>query len=820
MHCALLPSFTERLENMLLGIRDVSVTLCGDFNVDLLTENENSNFFNMLYSVNFLPVVNIATRITENSATCIDQIWHNKFNVANSGVIVSDISDHYPVFATFNIFKDDDLVTKTFRDHSRANLRKLCSAVELIANRYVGECINMNVDSKCNWFVENFKDVYNSTCPKKTKIMGVKRLLKPWITSEIRRMADYKHRLFKQQKMNLIPFHTYNIYKNNLSRRIKLSKKNYYVNKFKDCNSNIKNTWKTINSIMSNNKRSPKKFELLNENGNLITDPVDVGNNFCEYFSSVACKLDENIPRTDTDPLHFMPDQLPETFTPAPATTDEIVKLIKSFKDRPCNINNIPVFIYKTVALYIAPVICDIFNCTLSEGKFPSILKLARILPLHKSKSHKITNNFRPISLLPMMAKIVEKLMKARAVQFIEDNSILYNKQFGFRTGCSTSDAVLHFVDDCVTALDNKLYTVSIFLDFSKAFDTVNREILLRKLDRLGFRGNILNFFDSYLSDRQMYVSINGHDSTIKTTNIGLPQGSVSATWLFSLYINDMHRTSNKLKFIHFADDTTVYMSGSNLTALCADVCEELNVIDDWLKANRLSLNKDKTYFMIHTHNKFNINDCMIKIGDTPITYVRSMKFLGLTLDDRFSYNDHLQNLIKQLSKIKGLLYKLSAYVPPYIIRKLYYALFYSRLLYNISVWGNTSVTNINRVRRINSSVVNIFMPSLPDIMPLPLSYDNLYKYVCLKTFHNYLHSDFFVYFRNKILTLIPSHVYSTRFSSNSSLILPALYKTVSPHQFLFTTVKLWNTLPPEIKEIQDRAMFVNRTKVFLLNNS
>ena len=170
---------------------------------------------------------------------------------------------------------------------------------------------------------------------------------------------------------------------------------------------------------------------------------------------------------------------------------------------------------------------------------------------------------------------------------------------------------------------------------------------------------------------------------------------------------------------------------------------------------------------------------------------------------------------LNSFSKLKE-----SAYVPPYIIRKLYYALFYSRLSYNISVCGNTCVTNINRVRRINSSVVNIFMPSLPDIMPLPLSY-NLYKFVCLKTIHNYLHSGFFVYFRNKILTLIPSHEYSTRFSSgSSSLILPALYKTVSHHQFLFTTVKLWNTLPPEIKEIQDRTMFVNRTKVFLLNNS
>ena len=207
------------------------------------------------------------------------------------------------------------------------------------------------------------------------------------------------------------------------------------------------------------------------------------------------------------------------------------------------------------------------------------------------------------------MAKIIEKLMKTRAVKFIEDNKVLYNKQFGFRSGCSTSGAILHYVDDshCVTALDSKLYTVSIFLDFSKAFDTVNEDIMLRKLDRLGFRDNINSFFKSYLTDRQTYVNIGGHDSTVRTTNIGLPQRSVSATWLFSLYINDLHRTSDKLNFIHFADDTTVYMSGRDLTVLCREVCEELNAIDDWPKANRLSLNTDKTYFMIHTHNKFDI---------------------------------------------------------------------------------------------------------------------------------------------------------------------------------------------------------------------
>ena len=277
---------------------------------------------------------------------------------------------------------------------------------------------------------------------------------------------------------------------------------------------------------------------------------------------------------------------------------------------------------------------------------------------------------------------------------------------------------------------------------------------MLRKLDRLGFRDYINSFFKSYLTDRQTYVNIGGHDSTVRTTNIGLPQGSVSATWLFSLYINDLHRTSNKLNFIHFADDTTVYMSGRDLTVLCREVCEELNAIDDWLKANRLSLNTDKTYFMIHTHNKFDINDYSIKIRDKTIKYVRSTKFLGLILDDRFSYSDHVSQLVKQLSKIKGVLLKLSHVVPSFVIRKIYYALFYSRISCNITVWGNGNVTDVNRVRKINKSVMDIFLNKVPNSIPRPFLYNDLYNFACLKTLHIYNYNEFFTYFNEKFWVL------------------------------------------------------------------
>ena len=222
-----------------------------------------------------------------------------------------------------------------------------------------------------------------------------------------------------------------------------------------------------------------------------------------------------------------------------------------------------------------------------------------------------------------------------------------------------------------------------------------------------------------------MYVSVDGCNSDIRTTNIGLPQGSVSAPWLFCLYVNDMHRASDKLKFIHFADDTTIYMSGGNLTRLCADVCDELDLIDDWLKANRLSLNIDKTCSMVHTHYEYDVNDCDIRIRNVKIKNVRETKFLGLMIDDRLKYNGYATVLAKQLSRIKTV-----------SLRHLYYALFYSRMIYGIAVWGGGNVTNASRINKINRAAISIFVEDLPEHISVPFQYDNVYRCHCSIIFH------------------------------------------------------------------------------------
>lgn len=812
--------FLTHLEALTSSIPNKSIILCGDFNIDLLNEGNNDEISNVLYSFNFFPLINIATRITVNSASCLDHIWYNKLNISFSGAVVANVSDHYPVFCVIDIPKKNQTISKTFRSHCKSNIDKFCIVVRDMCKDYFDLGTNSKtVDEKCCYFTSHMEQLYNRCFPIRVRILSIKYLLKPWITQDIRRRAKFKHYLFKQYKLNNVTFEAYNQYKNNLSNIVRLAKISYYKVKFQNCNRDIKKTWKTINKILSKSSHSKSNaITLLNDNGDEVNDPHVVSNIFCNYFSTIADRLDDNIPLTDTDPMYYMPDPIPDTFNPAPANANEVEGIISALEDKPSNINNIPIFIIKKVSHLISPIICDIFNSSLTHGHFPTDLKHARVIPLYKAKSNKEKNNFRPISILPLLSKLIEKLMKNRAVQFINDSNILYNYQFGFREGRNTSDAVLHYVDECVTALDNKSFTISVFLDFSKAFDTVNRDILLRKMDRLGFRGNVNNFFKTYLTDRSMYVSVNGCDSTTGTVNIGVPQGSVSASWLFTLYINDMHRCSRRLKFIHFADDTTIYMTGSNLKELTKQMCEELNAIDDWLKTNRLSLNISKTSYMIHTHNHFDLNDCVLTIRGTPIKYVRFTKFLGLIIDDRLSFNDHMYGLSKQLSRVKGVLFKLSSFLPPFMIRQLYFALFYSRLAYCISVWGGGNITNINKVSRINRSVINLFVSQLPPNIAPPFQYSAIYQYHSLLTFHRYVYNfnNNFPYFYNKIALLLPNHEHVTRFALSNNFFSPIVTKTVTQHQFIFNVVKLWNLLPQALRCVQPQISFKSKLRAYI----
>ena len=209
------------------------------------------------------------------------------------------------------------------------------------------------------------------------------------------------------------------------------AKKDYYRNKFSLCYGDGRSTWKTINSLLNNKRQKQKIVSLLDNEGNEFSEPRQMADAFCNYFSNVADNLDASIPQTNTDPMSFMPDPIPQSFVLNPSTNQEVDALIKSLPNKSSHMNNIPVFIYKRLSSLISPIISYIFNCEVSAGQFPTILKRAKITHLYKSKNRKLTENYRPISILLFLAKILEKLTKVRAISFINDNKILFNQHFG-----------------------------------------------------------------------------------------------------------------------------------------------------------------------------------------------------------------------------------------------------------------------------------------------------------------------------------------------------------------------------------------------------
>ena len=328
---------------------------------------------------------------------------------------------------------------------------------------------------------------------------------------------------------------------------------------------------------------------------------------------------------------------------------------------------------------------------------FPSKLKLAKVIPLFKKGDKTSIENYRPIPLLPCMSKVLEKIINIQLYDYFQSNNLLYKSQYGFRKHHSTEFASLELVDTIQQQLDLKLYPFAVFLDMSKAFDTLDHEILMQKFSFYGVQNTSLNLFKSYLSERSQFVSIGGTSSPLRTINTGVPQGSILGPLLFIIYINDLHMASDKFNYILYADDTTLIGNISNFKSInmqCSitdNINIELDKICDWLAVNKLSLNASKSNYMIFHHRQKKLKSTSIPIlemNHTLIKQVNEFSFLGLTVNNHMDWNSHITNISNKITKTMGIMNRIKKSIPQQILNLMYNSLILPHIYFCITAWG------------------------------------------------------------------------------------------------------------------------------------
>ena len=720
--CRNIGGFSDSLDACLTSLKTVkSVVLIGDININIAQDSSDPNcsyYLDQLAFHGLLPAHTFPTR----NASCLDHVILRSNRFSATYVLDSYITDHAPLVFCLNCKVKRNIPKTSFL---KIDYPSLCQklAVTDFNSVYLSTDANVAATNFINKITE--ATVFYS---KPVTIPHHKRTIKPWLTPGLVRCIRHRDRLHmavNHDKDNAIMKVTYTRYRNFCNNLLKKLKTEYEKAEFRKNKNNPKGMWNTINKIANIKQKSPPPNELLS----LSHDPQASVNSVNHYFAGIGKTLANAILRKHDEHScnkphvsgqHLSPRDSMVLFETDPLEIDSIITNLKN--DSATGIDNIPTLLIKNAKSSLVGPITHICNLCLATGVFPDILKNALVHPIHKAGNRDSVGNYRPISVLTAISKILEKLINRRLVNYIKHNNILSANQFGFIKGKSTDDATLLLTETIAKNLDAKKKVIGVFLDMSKAFDTVSVPILLTKMASIGIRGIALDIFRSYLTNRTQWVRIGNYTSEPVTLSFGVPQGSVLGPSLFLLYINSLcEKSLLNCDIITYADDTALIVHGEDWDEAKHYTEIALKEIITWLDDNLLTLNVDKTKFVtfairtntqppadfvVGAHSCRSQDNCSCQ----NLSRTTSIKYLGLMIDSSLNWSAHIGQLTARTRKLIPIFWKLRNSADHETLLCVYYALAQSLLQYCIVVWGGIGKTALLPLERTQRAILKVML--------------------------------------------------------------------------------------------------------------
>lgn len=818
------------------SISGYEVYFMGDLNIDWASQNcpLKNKLSDAANICGLTQVIDKPTRIClrkngHRSSTCIDHVFTNAPELCSASLSIPvGYSDHNLI-----IVNRSTKLTKTgpkmIYKRSYKSFKEDQFIDDVKNNSWSKIYSKTDPEEALEEFTETFMKLVEKHAPLKKFVVRSTRT--PWLDREIKDCMKKRDNAKRTAIItgNQCDWIFYKQLRNSVTKLNRDKKKIYYEKQINKVKTNNRKLWDTVNHLLGRNKNASPAF--LDVGSNFLTEANDIAEYLNMYFENKVTNLKKSLPNNQTNgSLVIIKENIMNgkkcSFKFKPVSISELKDILKEQKCKPPGIDGLDNKLLKLVIDEVTPVLCHILNLSLSSRKFPTAWKKAKIIPIPKNKSASFScSNSRPISLLPLLSKIMEKVVCNQIKQYFLSNGLLTDQQHAYRRGHSTATALTQMVDDWYKQIDQQNIVGAVMLDFSAAFDLLNHQLLLDKLRCYGFDVSSTQWLKSYLTNRTQSVFFNGCYSASTAVTCGVPQGSCLGPLLYNIFTNDLPFILKNATAVMYADDSTVYSCCKSIEELNLVLNKELKSVVDWVQQNQLVLNVVKTSCMvIGTRHSLSKNpELILMVGNEFIKQVQETKLLGVTIDNKLTWEQHVNKMCVKMGGVIASIKRCAPFLGQKVLKQLTQSLLLSNLDYCPTVWSNAKSDMIDKLQKIQNRAARLVLKRDYRANVREMHKDLTWLFVKDRLLYSLLT---FVWNVSKTQTPFKiyinfefskdKHDYNTRHAVAGKFTFPKVRSQAIKCTAVYRGMYEWNQLPKQLSEICCRTTFKTKLKQYI----